>query len=280
MNYNNLIEDYLSSKGVYPAKKYKNYSMYHAPYREDKNPSMMVSGSRFEDLALGLSGGLNKLKELMYDSPNIYIYRSLDKFVDNKSSSSFRFIDSKEIGTNPILTQYLSSRCIDISIAKLYCREVYFTNGKKSYFAIGLPTIFKNNFALRNIYFKGNLGSGVSYFQNGYLGQNLKIFEGMFSMLSYFQTFQSSKWELFRGDVLVLNSLSNISKIKNYASSYSSLELFFDRDKSGVASTQKVLSEYNHAEDFSEVYNGYVDMNDSLIGIQKMIESVKVQILK
>lgn len=280
MNYNNLIEDYLSSKGVYPAKKYKNYSMYHAPYREDKNPSMMVSRSRFEDLALGLSGGLNKLKELMLDSPNIYIYRSSDKIIDNKSSSSFRFIDSKEIGNNPILNQYLASRCIDITIAKLYCREVYFTNGKKSYFAIGLPTVFKNNFALRNIYFKGNLGSGVSYFQNSYLGQNLKIFEGMFSMLSYFQTFQNSNCELFRGDVLVLNSLSNISKIKNYASSYSNLELFFDRDKSGVASTQKVLAEYNHAEDFSEVYNGYVDMNDSLIGIQKMIESVKGQILK
>ncbi|MFD1167182.1 toprim domain-containing protein [Sphingobacterium daejeonense] len=280
MNNNNIIEDYLSSKGIYPVKKYKNYSMYHAPYREDKNPSMMVSRKRFEDLALGLAGGLNKLKELMHDSPNIYIYRSADKIIDNKSSGSFRFIDSKEIGTNPILTQYLASRCIDISIAKLYCREVYFTNGKKSYFAIGLPTIFKNNFALRNIYFKGNLGSGVSYFQNGYLGQNLKIFEGMFSMLSYFQTFQNSKCELFRGDVLVLNSLSNINKIKNYASSYSSLELFLDRDKSGVASTQKVLAEYNHAEDFSEVYNGYVDMNDSLVGLQKMIESVKGQILK
>ncbi|MFZ4262090.1 toprim domain-containing protein [Sphingobacterium sp. HJSM2_6] len=279
MNNNNIIEDYLSSKGIYPVKKYKNYSMYHAPYREDKNPSMMVSGIRFEDLALGLSGGLNKLKELMHDSPNIYIYRSADKIIDNKSSGSFRFIDSKEIGTNPILNQYLASRCIDISIAKLYCREVYFTNGKKSYFAVGLPTIFKNNFALRNIYFKGNLGSGVSYFQNGYLGQNLKIFEGMFSMLSYFQTFQSSKCELFRGDVLVLNSLSSINKIKNYASSYSSLELFLDRDRSGVASTQKVLSDYSHAEDFSEVYNGYVDMNDSLIGIRKMIESVKDQIV-
>lgn len=281
MNYNNSIEDYLSSKGVYPAKKYKNYSMYHAPYREDRTPSMKVQGDVFMDFGTGIGGGLKKLKELMNEVGQFYIPKTKKyKNPGSRKSSPFNVIDKKVIGTNPLLNNYLKARCIDLDIAAQYCQEIYYTNGEKSFFAIGLPTVNKNYFSIRNSFFKGKIGNGVSYFQNGYLGKNLKIFEGMFSMLSYFQSFKDNEYDLLKGDVLVLNSLSNLSHIRSYFDKYAELHLMLDRDESGYNASQKVLMEYPHAIDCSEIYNGYVDMNDMLIGRSKMIENLKSMVSK
>ncbi|OYD42256.1 toprim domain-containing protein [Sphingobacterium cellulitidis] len=281
MNYNNLIEDYLSSKGVYPAKKYKNYSMYHAPYREDRTPSMKVQGDVFMDFGTGIGGGLKKLKELMNEVGQFYIPKTKKyKNLGSRKSSPFNVIDKKVIGTNPLLNNYLKARCIDLDIAAQYCQEIYYTNGEKSFFAIGLPTVNKNYFSIRNSFFKGKIGNGVSYFQNGYLGKNLKIFEGMFSMLSYFQSFKYNDCDLLKGDVLVLNSLSNLNNIRSYVDKYAELHLMLDRDESGYNASQKVLMEYPHAIDCSEIYNGYVDMNDMLIGRSKMIENLKIMVSK
>lgn len=283
MNYNNLIEDYLSSKGVYPAKKYKNYSMYHAPYRKDRSPSMKVQGDVFMDFGTGDGGGLKKLKELMNEVDQLYIpntKKSKNAGSGSRKSTPFHVIDKKVIGTNPFLNNYLKARCIDLDIAAQYCQEIYYTNGKKSFFAIGLPTVHENYFSIRNSFFKGKIGNGVSYFQNGFLGKNLKIFEGMFSMLSYFQSFKDNDFDLLKGDVLVLNSLSNLSHIRSYVDKYAELHLMLDRDESGYNATQKVLMDYPHAIDCSEIYNGYVDMNDMLRGRSKMIENLKSMVSK
>ncbi len=283
MNYNNLIEDYLSSKGVYPAKKYKNYSMYHAPYRKDRIPSMKVQGDVFMDFGTGVGGGLKKLKELMNEVDQLYIpntKKSKNAGSGSRKSNPFHIIDKKVIGTNRLLNNYLKARCIDLDIANQYCQEIYYTNGKKSFFAIGLPTVNENSFSIRNSFFKGKIGNGVSYFQNGFIGKNLKIFEGMFSMLSYFQSFKYNDCDLLKGDILVLNSLSNLNLISSYVDEYEELHLMLDRDKSGYHASQKVLMEYPHAIDCSELYDGYIDMNDMLVARYKMIENLKSMVFK
>ncbi|WFB65008.1 hypothetical protein PZ892_07280 [Sphingobacterium sp. WM] len=274
MNNNNIIEDYLSSKGISPARKYRNYSMYHAPYRKDRTPSMKVQGDVFMDFGTGVGGGLKKLKELMNEVETLFIPKLDNTQVKSSAANrKIKVLAQKTIGTNPILNKYLLSRYIDIDVAGRYCTEVYYSNGTKSFFAIGLPTVNENSFSVRNKFFKGKIGSGESYFKHGY--DKLQVFEGMFSMLSYFQKFNGNDHELLKGDVLVLNSINNAPYISKYADNYKSIQLFLDRDNVSMNATKLILEEFPHAFDFSIIYDGYVDLNESLVAMNKMIEALK-----
>src|SRR5690606_11763803 len=189
---------------------------------------------------------------------------SVDKNSFLDSSESFMNLNyTKDIGTNEVLNQYLRSRGISITIAKKYCREVYYSNGNKKFFAIGLPTINPNSFALRNKDFKGNLGSGVSFFSNGCIGKRLVVFEGCFSMLSFWQMFKDFQ-NLIGGDVLVLNSLANKNHLDGYASEYRQVNLYLDNDDAGKLATKELMNRHQNVDDLSALYENVNDMNDHL----------------
>lgn len=271
----NIIEAYLASKGIYPAKRYNTYLIYHAPYRPDRTPSMKVENDQWYDFGIKEGGGLKQLKQKMGESPELFKNESVDKNSFLDSSESFMNLNyTKDIGTNEVLNQYLRSRGISITIAKKYCREVYYSNGNKKYFAIGLPTINPNSFALRNKDFKGNLGSGVSFFSNGCIGKRLLVFEGCFSMLSFWQMFKDFQ-NLLGGDVLVLNSLSNKNHVDKYAPNYRQVNLYLDNDDAGKHATKQLMYRHQHAEDLSTLYDNVNDMNDHLLEWNQMIASIK-----
>lgn len=275
MNNDNIIEAYLASKGIFPAKRYRNYLIYHAPYRPDRTPSMKVENDQWFDFGIGEGGGLKQLQQKMGEVTNLF-YQELGNTheFDSRSENTMRLNYTKDIGTNEVLNQYLRSRGISIPIAKKYCREVYYSNGNKKFFAIGLPTINPDSFALRNKDFKGNLGSGVSFFSNGCIGKRLLVFEGCFSMLSYWQMFKDFQ-NLLGGDVLVLNSLANKNKVDHYASSYQQISLYLDNDLAGKKATNELLNKYSAAEDVSPLYENVNDLNDHLKEWSDMISSIK-----
>lgn len=275
MNHNNMIEAYLASKGIFPAKRYKHYSIYHAPYRADRTPSMKVENDQWFDFGLGEGGGLKQLQKKMNEVTNLFHHEATDKLeVASYSDSTIKLNYTKDIGTNEVLNQYLRSRGISTQIAKKYCREVYYSNGNKKFFAVGLPTVNPNSFAIRNKDFKGNLGSGISFFSNGCVAKRLLVFEGCFSMLSYWQLFKDFQ-NLLNGDVLVFNSLSNKNKIEKYASSYHQISLFLDNDLAGKNATKELLSNYKNTEDASLLYENVNDMNDHLKEWNDMVSTIK-----
>ena len=55
--------------------------------------------------------------------------------------------------TNRVLLTYLEERCVDVETAKNVCKEVYFKQNGKSYFAVAFPNI-SGGYEIRNRYFK------------------------------------------------------------------------------------------------------------------------------
>lgn len=56
----------------------------------------------------------------------------------SKKDETLQVIKVKEI-QHPALIQYLRSRGISVSIAKLFCKEVWYKYNGKTHFSIGLP---------------------------------------------------------------------------------------------------------------------------------------------
>ncbi len=275
MNSKNIIEAYLASKGIFPAKRYRNYSIYHAPYRADRTPSLKVQSEQWYDFGISEGGGLHQLKQKMGEVVEPFEYQPVSASVNAASAdSNMRINYTKDIGSNRVLNQYLESRGISIPIAQQYCKEVYYSAYEKKFFAIGLPTVNPDSFALSNRDFKGNLGSGESFFSNGFNAKELLVFEGCFSMLSYWQLFKTSQ-NLSRADVLVLNSLSNKNKFAQYAGKYQCINLYLDNDLAGKSATKELLSKHDNMKDQSALYAKTNDLNDYLQEKNDMISSVK-----
>lgn len=275
MNNNNIIEAYLASKGIFPAKRYRHYSIYHAPYRPDRTPSLKVENDQWFDFGLGEGGGLKQLQQKLGEEKDLLKYDPANTpIISSATETTMRLNYVKDIGTNQVLNDYLKCRCVSIPIAKKYCKEVYYSIGEKKFFAIGLPTVKPNSFALRNEKFKGNIGSGESFFSNGCEGKRLVIFEGCFSMLSFCEMFKDFQ-NLLGGDLLVLNSLSNKNKIDKYASNYEKMSLYLDNDSAGRSVTKELLNKYGNAEDVSTLYEKVNDMNDHLKEWNDIISSIK-----
>jgi hypothetical protein len=65
-------------------------------------------------------------------------------------------------------------------------------------------------------------------------------------------------------DVIVLNSLANLPKIKCTLESYKSISLFLDNDQAGKRAVQKLESICKDVIDYSFLYSNYKDLNEYL----------------
>jgi len=277
------ISDYLKTKGIYPSKAYQGYLMYHSPFREEKSPSMKVSetknlwidygtneGGTIIDLVLKIFPTLNVHeaineinREMLTDS--IFSFhqpqnvspekRKLFSTDENKGIQIDKIID---LGSNPSLTAYLKSRMISLKTAQGFCKEVYFTVGEKQFFGIGNQN--EKGWAIRNKFWKGCSGQGVSLYKKGY-GQ-LAVFEGIFDLFSYLEIEGEKN---LAQDFLVLNSLANLNKSSSIISLYDSTMLLLDNDESGKKATLDMVSSLKNCYDLSEWYSPFKDLNDYLL---------------
>ena len=163
---------------------------------------------------------------------------------------------------NKALVEYLHKRKINIDIAFKYLKEIYYKNNSKNYFALA----FKNdseNYEIRNLYFKGCIGSKDITTIKGIGNKELSIFEGFIDFLSALTHYGINE---FKSDVIILNSVANKSKIATILSSneYKKIYLFLDNDKAGT-DTKKDLYNINHnCIDCSNIYKPHKDFNDFL----------------
>jgi DNA primase len=264
------VEKALEKLGHFPKKTTEKEAWFLSPFRSETQASFKVSRSnnRWYDHGEGIGGNVI---DLVCKILKCSIKDALTFLNCNALFFSFQQqqnIIKKEIGinivkvqdvTHPALIQYLNFRGISLSVAKIYCKEAWYTHKDKTFFAIGLKNN-KGGWELRNKFFK-NSSSPKSY---AFLKRNrnqLVILEGMFDLLSL-ATLDGISLEI--SDILVLNSISFINAIEKHISKYSIVHLYLDNDTAGQKATQYLINKYKHCIDKSSSYKNYKDLNELL----------------
>ncbi len=282
------IWNYLAGSDIYPAKDNGFYGMYHSPFREDHKASMKVDYNKnlWIDYGTGEGGTLIDLVMRIENCSNGKAMQLLEQKIAGTSSFSFQketkiipkitqqqAITIRNVGilTNPGLIGYLRERCIDIEIAQLHCQEVHYSVNGKPYFAVG----FRNDnggYELRNKYFKGCTSKDTTTIKAGN-NDTCQLFEGFMDYLSFLTM---KNWQQSKTDVIVLNSLSNLAKVKNTLTAYSSIVAFLDNDEAGKRAVQELKSCYPNVIDQSGCYAKHKDLNDCLCG-KKLLPKKQVR---
>ncbi|WP_194446399.1 toprim domain-containing protein, partial [Yeosuana aromativorans] len=155
-------------------------------------------------------------------------------------------------------------RYIPITVAKRYCKEVWYQYKDNRFFAIGLENI-KGGWELRNKLFKnGSSPKSYTHIQNS--SKQLTILEGMFDLLSL-ATLDGT--EIKASDIIVLNSIAFIKDIETHIGKYESVHLYLDNDSAGQQATKYLMDNYNHVKDRSSSYKNHKDLNDMICHEQR-----------
>jgi hypothetical protein len=267
------IVEFLGLHGFNPIKEKGNDLYYLSPVRDkEKTPSFHVSKSKNKwfDFGTGQGGNIIDLSFELYKTKDL---KTVLNKLENLNVSNFSFsqqqrsVETKEpqIKTQKIqelrnraLIEYFRQRKISLATAKKYCKEIYYSTSGKSYFAIG----FKNDsgsYELRNKYFKGATGKNITTIKGE--TSKLNIFEGFFDFLSALQFLGVDG---LRYKTIVLNSLSNLDKIKETLFSFNEVNLFLDNDSAGEKKKEFLKNLGLTINDKSSIYKGYKDFNNFL----------------
>ena len=281
------IRQYLAGLGIYPAKDHSHYGMYHSPFREDPNASMKVDYSKNLWIDYGTSEGgtmIDLVMKMEYCSLHEAIsmlerkYNGIDASTcqrNNASSGDFSFHREKtdpdmkspepsitilkvQPICNPALIEYLNERRINIDIARIHCREVHYSVNDKPYYAVGFEND-KGGYELRSKYFKGCTSKDITSIKRN--KNHCLFFEGFMDYLSFLTIQRQQNAPI---DVIVLNSLSNLGKVKSTLAAYKGIFTFFDNDQAGKRAVQELQSACNHVNDLSYCYSGCKDLNEYL----------------
>jgi len=287
------IVDYMAKLGYEPTKKRNNNYWYLSPLRNEKTPSFKVNRKLnvWFDFGEGIGGNLIDFGIRYF---NCSVSDFLRRINQNNIPHSFhpQIADEKKetpegkiliLGESPInskhLIGYLEKRRIPLNIAERFCRELEFSLYGKKQSAIG----FKNNaggYELRSEIFKGSSSpKDITTISNN--ADHISVFEGFFNFLSW-QVLSSKNIEeevqrltKIQTDILVLNSLSFFDKTRQQMQKYNVVNLFLDRDSSGIKVTRKAILSDSIYKDRSELYKGFKDLNDKLTGKELIIKQVQ-----
>jgi len=277
--------DFLQTLGYQSQKIRGNDYWYHSPLRQEKTPSLKVNRKLnvWYDHGMGKGGNLVDFGVLFHGCTVTEFLQKLEEKTVLNFSFHPRHPPSQNLPdagenrlivrdanplTSPALCWYLKQRNIEPELAKQYLKEVSFELHGKRYTALG----FENNsggFELRNEHFKGSSSpKDVTLIDEKC--ENISVFEGCFSFLSYLSLSRNKEHEkgmhLPEGhhSFLILNSLSFLEKSRSIMENHASIRLYLDRDAAGLRATQEALKWSHKYSDKSCLYNGHKDLNDFL----------------
>lgn len=262
-----------------------------SPIRTEKEPSFCVSKKRNEwyDFGLGQGGDIINLSKRLFDTNDVSeVLSRLDKLNISHVEHSCKTIKAAAVHTtvkmenvhlqplqyNPLMS-YLRSRHIDAEVGMKYCKEVWYTHGKKRYFGIAFENIQKG-MEIRNPYYKGCMGhKDISIVHAETIGvqEAVCIFEGFMDFLSFKTLEKQGDGRAVVDepcDYIVLNSVANMQRCLQRLGVYEHIYCFLDNDKAGMDGYGIVRNAYpTKAIDMSFRYKEYKDVNDCLIGRKK-----------
>ena len=286
------IVDFLLAIGIRPTKETTVSAWYHAPYREDEDPSFKVNKNRniWYDFATAKSGDLIDLAVLVYRTQNISkVLKMIEQaapavplrvrtFMPHQKSSApegvqpqttaFQNLRLQTLAAMPLLS-YLSKRGIDLDIARQECREAHYTCHGKSYYAIAFPN-GAGGYEIRNPYYKGCISpKAVSLISQGQT-DSICLFEGFMDYLSFLTIRVENNPQhprLDTQDYIILNSVSNLAKAESILETYTQVGCFLDNDTAGRNTCTKLKEKFGERLlDKSMYYREYKDLNDYLCG--------------
>ena len=279
------LVDYLRAIGFSSTKESAKSAWYHAPYREDRTPSFKVNKDKnlWYDFGTAQSGDIIDLAELLYKSKDV---SRLLKLIENAApalapcirtpisqygerlTDQFRNVKAMNLNQEA-LKSYLQSRGIDLDIGKCECKEVHYTCNKKGYFAVAFPNR-AGGYEIRNPYFKGCIApKDISIIRKSERsrGGYCCLFEGFMDYLSYLTLVKLGRITEGREsmDYIVLNSVSNVSRVIEPIKKYEVIHCYLDNDDAGrrvVDTLQELLG--GKVCDMFAAYPLYKDLNDFL----------------
>ena len=261
----------LAKSGHFPVRKTEKEPWFLSPFRTETQASFKVSLKENYWIDFGTFEGGSTI-DLVMKMENCSVKEALKRLSGPTEFFSFRRQPNptkKEHRANPIeiiedreiehraLRTYLSSRKISTKTARKLCKEVHYQIGERKYFAIGLRNR-SGGWELRNSYWKGSTSpKDVSIMGNR--SKKLAITEGMFDMLTLMELIP----EIGNShDVLVLNTTAFVKRMIKEIGEYENVELFLDRDKTGLGMTELLLEKSPNSRDMSFLYEGFKDMNE------------------
>jgi hypothetical protein len=293
------LVDYLQYLGYTPQKVRGREYWYLSPLRVENNPSFKVDRQRniWYDHGLGLGGTmidfglqfhrcslpellgiLSKKNEHSFSFHPPHLLSQKDQPV---KEPRLQIVHSEPL-VNPSLLAYISRRGISHQIAKRYLEQITFRTNEKEFMALG----FRNHaggYELRSASFKGSSAPKDStLIQGDKNSETLAVFEGVFSFLSYLELIENHHHQLQKMSAnknttlakpepifLILNSLAFLVRRRETMESYQQINLYLDRDETGVAATEKALHWSEKYQDKSTLYKGHKDLNDYLVYLKK-----------
>lgn len=285
------LVDLLSRLGYEPVKKSGHEKFYISMIRDDDiNPSFTVN----DDLGVWFDHGMRKGGNIIDFGltywKNLRFGEVIQKLtatcaipladiiaVDRPAKPRQRLavkvphyivVETKPIGTHPAITEYLKSRGL-FEVGKAYLTEIYYyveddNAVRKHFFSAGWQNENKG-WEVRNKYFKGCIGhQGISFIKGH--EKNAVLFEGFMNFLSWRMENPSADHS-----IIILNSVSALKPGIAKAKTFSSLDIYFDRDKSGFAATKDFISALPYATDRSKAYEGFNDYNDKIKAHLKLV---------
>ncbi len=278
------IETFLTSLGHSPASKKQNELWYRSPLREgDSSPSFKVNliKNTWYDFGIGFGGTIIDLSCSIFNEDAGEALRRISSMYGNVPLSKFTIshqtpaikekdkslvlVHSGEL-TNQVLLDYLSSRNINLQVAKKYCLEADFKLPDDNWIqkAIGFKSD-DGGFEIRNKNFKGFIGKKKAISSINIQEKNtVSVFEGFIDFLSFLSDYQITD---FQNSVIILNSVNMKDQAKEILQSvkFSKAYFFLDNDKMGKATFEYLTEGLNYDFfDKSVMYENHNDYNEYL----------------
>ena len=267
------LVDFLSHHSYKCTRSYRKRYWYLSPLHEEKEASFKVDldCNMWYDFAEGKGGNIINLAQRLY--PNLTPHEILRMLEQEAQNYSYSYIKDLSAGLSHYnLLNYISSRGIDVEIAKKYCQQVNYNVNGKNYYAIAFYNTEKGMEA-RNKYCKRCIGVktySAILMDPPRHSQRCCVFEGFFDFLSYAMFRQLQNFGICietECDYIVLNSVSNLHKVIPYLNYYRYIHCYLDNDKAGKKATHTIVLNYpEKATDESFRYEKYKDLNDALTG--------------
>lgn len=269
------IEKALAKLGHFPTRETEKEAWFLSPFRSETQASFKVSKklNRWYDHGQGIGGNvidlICQIKQCSVKSALAFIKEQMETsfFLQQQPISkegiqkletnhAITILKVKEL-LHPALAQYLQSRSISIETAKKLVKEVHYQFKGKKYFAIGLQND-SGGWELRNKYLKNSCSpKDMTSIQKGH--SKLLITEGMFDLLSLTEINKKLASEY---DILVMNSIGFLEKVKLISKGYDTIDLYLDNDTNGKLTTENLIHHAKNFKDKSKLYDGFKDVNE------------------
>ncbi|WP_313386002.1 toprim domain-containing protein [Chishuiella sp.] len=268
------LEEVLASLGHLPTKQNEKEAWYLNPFGTETQASFKLDkklnlwylysegiGGNNTDFIMKYQNA--SVKEVLQwaEKQNFSSFQPQNDIHLQKSIPNYQIIEIKEL-QNENLKNYLYQRGLSQNVYP-FIKEVHFTIRDKKMYAIGFENL-SGGWELRNSFYKGSLLkkdiSVINLNNNQEKNMNVVVFEGFTDALSFIDM-----KHFFKGDVLVMNSISLLNKTKEYLQNYSEINLFLDNDKSGENCKNEILKSFPEAKDHSKIYFLHKDLNDYLL---------------